>query len=53
MVWMPSSKVPSFLIEEFETENEATQSTSQAQVHAANPEEPPRKVQKHEHVQEW
>ena len=43
MVWMPSSKVPSFLIEEFETENEA-------QVHAANPEEPPCKVQKHEHL---
>lgn len=47
------------MIEEFETENEATQSTSQPQVpiHVTNPiptEEPPHKVQKHEHaVKEW
>ena len=55
LVWMPSSKVPAFLIEEFETENEATKSASQPQVtiHVANPiptEEPPYKVQKHEHI---
>ena len=59
MVWMPSSELPAFLIEEFETENEATQSASQhpEPVHVTNSiptKEPPCKVQKHEHViQEW
>ena len=54
MIWMPSSKIPAFLIEEFETGNEASQSTSQPQecVHVTNPnptKEPPCKAQKHEH----
>lgn len=59
IVWMPSSKLPAFLIEEFETENEAAQSPSKHQepVHVTNlipTKEPPCKVQKHEHViQEW
>jgi len=59
MVWMPSSKIPAYLIEEFETENEATQSTPQPEIpiHITDPtptKEPPCKVQKHEHVvQEW
>ena len=47
------------MIEEFETENEATQSTPQPEIpiHITDPtptKEPPCKVQKHEHVvQEW
>ena len=59
MVWMPSSKIPALLIEEFEAENEAAQSTSQPQVamHVTNPipaEEPPHKVAKHDQVvQQW
>ena len=36
MIWMPSSKIPAFLIEEFETGNEASQSTSQPQERAVH-----------------
>ena len=50
VVWMASSKISSFLIEEFERENEETQSTSPHVVNPRPTEEPPNKVQKQDNV---
>lgn len=49
MTWMPSSKVPQFLIKEFESENKETESTLQPHATNSSPtKEPPNKVQKHD-----
>ena len=50
VVWMASSEISTFLIEEFERENEETQSASPHVINPRPTEEPPNKVQKQNNV---